>query len=124
MSQKGNIMFTVMFIADTDNKAEGDRLFASHAKWMEKTHHKDGELAMLSYNIAKNEEYTNPMDPTSEPTGNTIFTLNEVYENPAGMADHWKQAEANWDDFGALMAWTDKVKFTLMHGSPIQYSLW
>ncbi len=117
-------MFTVMFIADTDNKAEGDRLFASHAKWMEKTHHKDGELAMLSYNIAKNEEYTNPMDPTSEPTGNTIFTLNEVYENPAGMADHWKQAEANWDDFGALMAWTDKVKFTLMHGSPIQYSLW
>ncbi|HLG41324.1 MAG TPA: hypothetical protein VI461_16715 [Chitinophagaceae bacterium] len=116
-------MFTMMFIAGPENKAEGDRIFASHAKWMEKTHHKDGELAMFSYNVAKNDEYTNPMDPTSEPTGNTIFTVNEVYKSPAGMADHWKQAP-DWADFGALMSWADKVKFTMMHGSPIEYSLW
>lgn len=123
MSQKGNTMFTMMFVSGPENKAEGDRIFASHAKWMEKTHHKDGELAMFSYNIAKNEEYTNPMDPTSEPTGNTIFTVYEVYKSPAGMADHWKQAQ-DWVDFGALMAWAGKVKFTMMHGSPIEYSLW
>jgi len=28
------------------------------------------------------------LDPNSEPTGNTCFALEEVYESPAGLADH------------------------------------
>ena len=43
-----------MFVASPENQAEGERIFASHAKWMEKTNHKDGEMAMLSYNMARN----------------------------------------------------------------------
>lgn len=124
MSQKENTMFTMMFIAGPEYKAEGDKLFASHAKWMEMTHHRDGELALLSYNVAKAPEYANPLDPSSEPTVNTVFTLCEVYKNPAGLADHWKQAQANWADFGALMAWAGKVKVTALHGSAIEHSLW
>lgn len=44
------------------------------------------------------------VDPNSEPTGNTIFVLSEVYETPAGVAEHWKQAVASWQDLPPL--WT------------------
>jgi hypothetical protein len=117
-------MITMMFIASPDNQAEGERIFASHAKWMEKTHHKDGDLAMLSYNFAKSPEFSNPLDPSTKPTGNIVYTICEVYKNPAGVTDHWKQGQATWSDFGALMTWIGKVKLTIMHGSPIEYSLW
>ena len=36
MSQKGKIQLTFIIIAPADQVAEGDRLFASHAPWMEK----------------------------------------------------------------------------------------
>lgn len=117
-------MITMMFIASPENQAEGERIFASHAKWMEKTHHKDGDLAMLSYNFAKSPEFSNPLDPSTKPTGNIVYTICEVYKNPAGVTDHWKQGQATWSDFGALMTWIGKVKLTIMHGSPIEYSLW
>ncbi len=124
MSQEGKIMITMMFTAGPEDTAEGDKLFAGHAKWMEETHHKDGELELLRYNIAKGPEYTVALDPSSEPTGNTIYTLCEVYKNPEGLMDHWKQAQETWADFGAIMEWSAKVKLSVMHGSPIAYSLW
>lgn len=117
-------MITMMFIAGPENNAEGERIFASHAKWMEKSHHKDGELELLSYNVAKGPEFSNPLDTASTPTGNTIYTVCEIYKNPAGLADHWKQGEENWTDFGALMDWVGKVKFSIMHGTPVEHSLW
>ena len=80
-----------------DLVAEGDRLFASHAKWMRNTHARDGEKALLLYNLVKGPELSNPMDPSSKPTGNTCFVLTEVYETPAGVADHWKQLPA-WEE--------------------------
>ena len=124
MSQKGNTMITMMFTAGPEATAEGDRLFASHAKWMEESHQRDGELALLRYNVAKGPEYSNSLDPSSDPTGNTIYTLCEVYANPEGLMDHWKQGQENWVDFGALMEWAGTVKLTVMHGSPIEHSLW
>jgi hypothetical protein len=124
MSQKGNIMITMMFTVDPENIEEAERIFASHAKWMEKSHHRVGDLALLQYNIAKSQEYSNPLDPTSDPTGNTIYTLYEVYKKPEGIADHWKQGQENWEDFGAMMEWAGKVKLNVMHGTPINYSLW
>lgn len=44
------------------------------------THARDGDKSLLSYNIAKGPETSNPLDPSSEPTGNTCYALNEVYE--------------------------------------------
>lgn len=124
MSQKGNTMISMMFTAGADQVAEGERIFASHAAWMEKTHHRDGELALLQYNVAQSPEFNNPLDPSSGTTGNTIYTIYEVYKTPEGIADHWKQGQESWEDFGALMAWVGKVKLTIMHGSPVMYSLW
>ena len=123
MSQKGKTQITIVFTAPPDLVAEGDRIFASHAKWMRNTHSREGEKALLHYNVVKGPELSNPMDPSSQPTGNTSFVLTEVYETPAGVADHWKQAQA-WEDFAAVGEWVSKVKVTTVHGSPVVYSLW
>ena len=71
---------------------------------MEQTHHREGELALLIYNIVKGPELSNPLDPSSEPTANTCFVLSAVYETPAGLADHWKQVAESWEDFQPMWA--------------------
>ena len=38
-------------------------------------HSRSGDTALLSYRISKGPELSNPVDPNSEPTGNTIFVL-------------------------------------------------
>ena len=79
MSHLGKVQLTIVFKATTPELvAEGDRIFASHAAWMEESHHRDGELALLIYDISKGAEYSNMLDPTSEPTGSTYFVLSEV----------------------------------------------
>jgi hypothetical protein len=123
MSHKGKTQLTVIFTAPPDLVAEGDRIFASHAKWMRKTHSRDGKKALLLYNLVKGPELSHPMDPSSKPTGNTSFVLTEVYATPAGVADHWKQAQS-WEEFPAVGAWVSKVKVTSVHGSQIVHSLW
>lgn len=35
MSQKGNTQVTFIFTSTPDQVAEGDRIFASHAEWLE-----------------------------------------------------------------------------------------
>ena len=68
---------------------------------MEATHHRDGTKALLSYNVSKAPELSNPMDLNSAPTGNTCFILTEIYETEAGVADHFQQSTASWKDFPA-----------------------
>ncbi len=123
MSHKGKTQITFIFTVGPEHVEESDRIFASHAEWMEQTHHREGELALLLYNVVKGPELSNPVDPSSEPTGNTCFVLSEVYENPAGLADHWNGAP-NWKDFNAFLEWTGNVKITVLHGSPVVHSLW
>ena len=123
MSHKGKTQITFIFTATPDLVQEGDRLFSSHAEWMEKTHHRDGKLALLRYNVVKGPDLSNPLDPSSKPTGSTCFVLSEVYETPDGLADHWKQSGA-WKDFGAFMKWAGNVKVAVLHGSPVIHSLW
>lgn len=71
MAHKGKIQLTFVIVAPPDLVEEGDRLFRSHAPWMESTHHREGNKALLSYNVSKAPELSNPMDPTSAQTGNT-----------------------------------------------------
>ena len=59
-------------------------------------------MALLDYTISKGPELSNPLDPSSEPTGKTIFVLDEYYESPAGIARHWQDATDNWQDLGAI----------------------
>lgn len=124
MSHEGKTLITMLFTATPDQVGEGDRLFESHAAWLTDTHHRDGDLALLSYNVAKGPELSNSLDPGSEPTENTTYCLSEVYETPAGLADHRNMGQATWSDFGAFVAWAGSVKFSVLHGSPVIHSAW
>ena len=124
MAHKGKIQLTFVIIAAPDQVDEGDRLFRSHAPWMETTHHREGDKALLSYNVSKAPELSNPMDPSSAPTGNTCFILSEIYETEAGVADHFQQAEASWQDFPSLGDWLGKCTITGVSAAPIINSLW
>ena len=123
MSQKGKIQLIYVIVSPPDQVAEGDRLFKTHATWMETTHHRSGDKALLSYNVSKAPELSNPMDASSAPTGNTCFVLNEVYETAAGVTDHFKRAGESWKDFPALGEWISKCKLTGVPAAPIFNSL-
>jgi hypothetical protein len=124
MAHKGKIQLTYVIVAPPEAVAEGDRVFQSHAPWMEATHHRAGDKALLSYNLSKAPELSNPIDPSSARTGNTCFILSEVYESEAGVTDHFAQATENWKDFPALGAWLQKCKVTGLPAARIVNSLW
>ena len=124
MAYKGKIQLTFIIVAPPDQVEEGDRLFRSHAPWMEATHHRDGDKALLSYNVSKVAELSDPMNPNSAATGNTCYVLSEIYETEAGVADHFEQAEASWQDFPALGKWLENCKVTGVAAAPIINSLW
>ena len=124
MTYHDKIQLTVIIIAPPDQATEGDRIFKSHSAWMEATHYRDGEKALLSYNVSKMEELSNPADFNSAPTGNTCFVLTEIYESKAGVLDHMKQANENWGDYPAFGEWLGKCKVTPVLAAFIFNSLW
>ena len=124
MARTGSTQLTYVIIAPPELTDEGDRIFRSHQTWMEATHHREGEKALLSYDVSKGPELSNPLDPSSEPTGNTIFVLSEVYQSYAGLADHFEQAAATWADFGAMINWWEKCDVTLVPSARVVHSLW
>ncbi len=123
MNYKNKVQLTAIIIAPLDQAEEGDRVFQSHASWMEATHHRAGEKALLSYTVSKAQELSNPMDLKSAPTGNTCFILTEYYESELGVVDHLQQS-GSWKDFPALMQWLGKCKVTMVAAAPVFNSLW
>jgi hypothetical protein len=124
MTYHNKTQLTFIIIATPDQVAEGDRVFKSHGVWMESTHYRDGEKALLSYNVSKGPEHSNPADPNSAPTGNTCFVLSEIYESEAGVFDHYKRADENWGDVQAFREWLAKCKCTFVPAASIFNSLW
>ncbi len=122
MSQMGKSHLVIMFAVGPNDVAEGDRIFASHAEWM-KGHPRTGNEALLDYTVSKGAELSNPLDPSSNPTGKTFFVIDEYYESPAGIARHWKDAADNWKDFSALAAWAGKAAVTTLHNGPVVQAL-
>ena len=94
------------------------------ASWMEKSHDRDGDKALLSYNFAKGPELENPLDPSSRGTGNTRYVLDEIYETPAGIEDHWGQAQDSWSDFARMVEVIGTCNPQTLHGGSIAQSLW
>ena len=74
MSNMGKSHLVIMFTVGPDDVGEGDRIFASHGEFM-KGHPREGDVALLDYTVSKGPELSNPMDASSEPTGNTIFVV-------------------------------------------------
>ncbi|PIR83884.1 hypothetical protein COU18_01875 [Candidatus Kaiserbacteria bacterium CG10_big_fil_rev_8_21_14_0_10_51_14] len=124
MAYKGNVQLTFIIDAPNDLVAEGDRLFATHAAWMEKTHYREGENALYVYNVSKAPVLSNPMDITSAPTNRTNFVLMEIYESDAGVLDHYAQAQASWEEFQNFVAWLEKCDVSIVSSAPIVHSLW
>lgn len=124
MALHGKIQLTFVIVAPAHLESEGDRLFASHEPWMASTHHRHGDKALLWYSVTKAPELANPMDVTSQPTGNVVFVLTEVYETAAGVADHFERADATWADFPAVVEWMSNCSVTGVAIAPIVNSLW
>ena len=124
MTYHDKIQLNFIMIAPPEQVAEGDRVFKSHAAWMESTHYRSGEKALLSYNVSKGPEFSDPADFNSAPTGNTCFVLSEIYESKAGVLDHVKRAHENWGDHPAFDKWLDKCKATWVPAASIFNSLW
>ncbi len=124
MAHEGKTHLNYVIIAPEEHVAEGDRIFRSHKKWMERTHHRSGDRALLSYEVSRAPELENPMDTGSAPTGNMCYVLAEVYETDAGVADHFQRAQESWEDFPALVEWLGKCSLYGTPASPIINSLW
>jgi quinol monooxygenase YgiN len=108
----GKTRFSLAIVAPAELEAEGDRILKRHAEWVAKTHHREGEKALLQYDVAKGEN----------DDGSITYLLTEVYESAAGVQDHNEQA-ANWDTIGDLMAWLRQCQ-VIGGGSSIIHSLW
>jgi hypothetical protein len=124
MAHVGKTQLLVTFVATPDKVAEVDRIVESHGSWMAKTHHRDGPAALLSYNFSKGPELENPLDPASRSTGNTRYVLNEIYESPAGIEDHWRQSQESWSDFQAAVEIIASCNPQTLHAGTIAQSLW
>jgi hypothetical protein len=132
MSEIDKTHIVIMWTVGPDDVAEGDRLFEGHAKWMT-GHSRTGDAALRSYSISKGPELSNPLDPDSSPTGNTIFVLDEFYESPAGPVEHWRLARSSdpaegWPDVlradPGLIEWSAKAKVCTLHSGTVVQALW
>jgi len=124
MANKGKTQLLITWVATPDKVAEMDRLVESHGSWMAKTHHREGSNALLSYNLSKGPELENPLDPSSKSTGNTRYVLSEVYDLPAGIDNHWREAQESWSDFGAMVEMLGSCNTQTLHCGSIAQSLW
>ncbi len=124
MANQGKIQLNYVIVVPSEEVAEGDRIFKSHGPWMEGTHHRSGEKTLLSYELSKAPELSNPFDPNSAPTGNTCFILSEIYETEAGVTDHFAQAMEGWEDFPAFVEWLGNCQVTGVPAAQIVNSLW
>jgi hypothetical protein len=123
MSAMGTTHIIIMWTVDEGDVAEWDRIFASHAEWMT-GHPRDGDAALLSYTISKGPELSNPLDPGSDPTGRTIYVLDEYYASPAGVARHWQDAMENWTDLGAVVDASARATVATLHSGTVVQALW
>jgi hypothetical protein len=48
----------------------------------------------------------------------------EIYESPAGVEDHWGQAQKSWDDFGKMVEVIGSCNPQTLHAGSIAQSLW
>ena len=67
-----------------------NRIAEDHTKWMNETHTKEGDKALLMLNWSIGPEFKD-----GNKTGNMSLILTEVYESQAGIDNHFDQAQKN-----------------------------
>lgn len=112
---------TVMIIREEHEKA-ADKVWDQHKKWLKETH---GPWGMVSYTVAKNQEFKNPLNPESkEKTGRIIFVIHEVYRDIEGLNKHYSESPKGGyvEDF-LKIATAEGSSVTVLQGAPITHSL-
>ena len=112
----GKAQFFLALKCAAEHEAEGDRFFAQHAQWMERTHPKEGDTALLQYTVSKR----------LDGEGNVLFLLAEVYETSAGVENHSRLAHENKrePEMASLRALVDKSETIGFGASDVVHSLW
>ena len=89
----GCAQWSCLFVCSAELGAEGDPLTAAHPQWMKRTHHREGDKALLFRLVTKGPH---PSRPDA-----VVFALTEVYQSQAGFDDHIRQVHEEWDEFPA-----------------------
>ena len=50
--------------------------------------------------------------------------LDEIYDSPDGVQDHWQQAQQSWTDFGPMVEMISSCGAQTLHAGNILQSLW
>lgn len=124
MANQGKTQLGYLITAPAELAEEGHRLFDSHAKWMKRSHPREGSKALISYNVSSAPEPADIWNEAGGSTGRTIFLLSEIYESDAGVDQHQRLAEANWGDYLAWVDWLQKCEIRGMGRGRIHQSLW
>jgi hypothetical protein len=124
MANKDKTQLIITWVVSPDQVSEMDRLAESHGSFMSKSHDREGSNALLSYDLSKGPELENPLDPSSNSTGNTRYVLSEVYDSPAGIENHWRVSQESWSDFGAMVEMVGSCNPQTLHSGAIVQSLW
>jgi hypothetical protein len=108
---KGCPTVHIIWSVPPSDEAEVDAWVTEHEAFMQATHSfgVGDEPCMLKYYISKGPEKSNPMDPTSEPTGNFVYVISETYKTAEGIPGHMAAA-GPWKD-GAMLG-----KLMELHG--------
>ena len=114
----GKAQFFLALKCAAEHEAEGDRFFARHAEWMERTHPKEGDKALLQYTVSKR----------LDGEGNLLYLLAEVYETAAGVENHSRLAHEDEENSGqivpSLRALLEKRETIGFGASDVVHSLW
>ncbi|MGA7689099.1 MAG: hypothetical protein WCA29_07695 [Jiangellales bacterium] len=116
MDYTGRTQWSLMFVCPADLEAEADRIVASHAEWMQRTHHREGEKALLQYTVTK--------APHPEQDDAVVYAMTEIYQSPAGVEDHSKQAHETFEDLPAFHALLGQSEGPWRVNGTISHSLW
>ena len=85
---KKQLQFIWIFKPELSDVAK--RVAEDHVKWMNETHTKEGEKALIVLNWSIGPEFKEGAE-----TGNIALILTEIYENQAGIDNHFTLAQNN-----------------------------
>ena len=90
-TNKSQYTLTTQWIVPEDKKSEVDSFFAEHEVWMRETHNLTGndEPRIIDYSVSKAPQYIDN-DLEKGPSGNTIYSLHEVYVTDQGAMKHFE----------------------------------
>ena len=87
-----------LWIFNPELKDIAKRVAEDHTKWMNETHTKNGDKALLMLNWSIGPEFKDGKE-----TGNLSLILTEIYDTQAGIVDRFEKAQNNTpyfrDDF-------------------------